>query len=111
MDTRAATDTVGRERMWKLVVTITGVLGALLAKRLMRLGFQAVRKDAKAASPFDPTSPDFSWPDVILWAVAAGVGLGVAKVLSARLAVFSWEAATGTRPPGFGDAPTLSDPG
>ncbi len=51
---------------------------------------------------FDPTSAEFSWPDVVAWAAAAGVGLGVAKVVSARVAAIGWEAATGTLPPGVG---------
>jgi hypothetical protein len=41
-----------------------------------------------------------SRPDALLWAAAGGVGLGIAKVMTARLAVVGWEVATGTRPPG-----------
>ncbi len=91
---------ISRERMWKLVSTGTGMLCGLLARKLMRTGYTAIRKDAAAASPFDPTKPRFSWPDALLWAAAAGIGLGVAKVVSARVAIFGWEAATGTVPPG-----------
>jgi len=91
---------ISRERMWKLVSTGMGLLGGLLARKLMRAGYQAFRKDAAAASPFDPTNARFSWPDAVLWAAAAGIGLGIAKVVSARIAVIGWETATGTLPPG-----------
>ena len=94
--------------MWKLVSTGIGLLGGLLARKLMRAGYQVVRKDAAAPSPFDPTNTRFSWPDALLWAAAAGIGLGIAKVLSARIAALGWEAATGTVPPGVVEEPAVT---
>jgi hypothetical protein len=89
-----------RERTWKLVSTLSGVLGAMVAKRLMRAGYHAIRRDTEpTANPFDRTDARFSWPDALLWAAAAGVGLGVTKVVSARLAAYGWEVATGAAPP------------
>ena len=38
--------------------------------------------------------------DATLWAVTAGIGLGIAKVISTSAASSAWEAATGTLPPG-----------
>jgi Protein of unknown function (DUF4235) len=89
----------GRERMWMLVSTITGMIGARVAKKLIRAVYRAVRKQAPD-SVFDPESARFSWPDVVLWAAAGGIGLGIAKVTSARVAAIGWEVATGTLPPG-----------
>ena len=97
---------ISRERKWKLVSVATGLLAGLLARRLIRGAYQIVRKDTAPVTPFDPTNPQFSWPDAVLWAAAAGVGLGIAKVVSARLAAFGWEAATGTLPPGAVEEPT-----
>ena len=105
MDVRRVPDLVGRERMWKLVSTLTGMLCALLARKLMRTAYQAIRHDAAVPSPFDPTSARFAWPDALTWAAAAGIGLGIAKVVSARVAILGWEAATGTLPPGVDDQP------
>jgi hypothetical protein len=48
--------------MWKLVSAGIGMLGGLLARKLMRAGYQAIRKDAAAPSPFDLTNARFSWP-------------------------------------------------
>jgi hypothetical protein len=98
---------IRRERMWKLVSTSTGMLGGLLARKLLRTGYTVIRHDAAAASPFDSTNVRFSWPDALLWAAAAGIGLGVAKVVSARIAVFGWKAATGTVPPGVVEQPAV----
>jgi|SRR5580700_1464934 hypothetical protein len=104
---RQAPDTVSRDRMWKLVSTGIGLLGGLLARKLIRATYQAVRKDTGPISPFDPTNPRFSWPDALLWAAAAGIGLGIAKVVTAWIAAFGWEAATGTLPPGVAEEPAV----
>ncbi len=97
-----------RERTWRLVSAGIGMLGGLLARKLMRAGYQAIRGDAAAPSPFDPTNARFSWPDALLWAVAAGIGLGIAKVVSARIAAMGWKAATGTLPPGVVEEPAVT---
>ena len=75
------------------------MLGALLAKRLIRTAYKVVRPGTAPITPFDPNDPRFSWSDAVLWAAAAGIGLGIAKVVSGRLAAVGWEAATGTLPP------------
>jgi hypothetical protein len=96
---------ISRERMWKLVSVATGLLAGLLARRLIRGVYGIVRKDTAPVTPFDSSNPQFSWPDAVLWAAAAGIGLGIAKVVSARLAAFGWKAATGTLPPGAVEEP------
>jgi Protein of unknown function (DUF4235) len=93
-------DTDQHERMWKLVSTMSGMLGAIVAKRLIKTAYQAVRKEDDPETPFDPTDTRFAWPDALLWATAAGIGLAIAKMVSARLAAIGWKAATGTLPPG-----------
>jgi hypothetical protein len=91
---------IGRERLWKLVSTATAMVGALLARRLMRAAYLAIRRDAAAEEPLNPADARFSWPDALVWAGAAGIGVGIARVLSARIAALGWEVATGTLPPG-----------
>jgi hypothetical protein len=103
---RREPDTTGRERMWKLVSTVTGMLAAMLAQKLMRTIYRAIRKDNTSVR-LDPANTRFSWPDALLWASAAGIGLGIARVVSARVAVIGWEAATGTLPPGVVEDPAV----
>jgi hypothetical protein len=98
---------IGRERMWQLVSTITGLLGGLLARKLVRATYRAVRKDTAPVTPFDPTKAGFSWPDALLWAAAAGIGLAIAKMMSARLAAIGWTAVTGSPPPGQVEEPIV----
>ncbi len=99
MNTRQVPDTFRRKQMWKLVSTVTGMVGALLAKTLIRRGYQAIRKE-EPTSAFDPTAARFSWPNALVWAAAGGIGLIIARIVSNRLAVIGWKAATGTLPPG-----------
>jgi hypothetical protein len=98
---------IGRERMWKLVSTSTGMLSGLLARRLVRAIYRAIRKDTAPVTPFDPTKPGFSWPDAILWAIAGGIGLAIAKMTSAWLTAIGWKAVTGTPPPGQVEEPRV----
>ncbi len=69
-------------------------------KALLREGVRdLVRRDAADPSPFDPTKAGFSWPDALLWGVAAGIGLGTARVVSTRIVTFGQQVATRHRPP------------
>jgi hypothetical protein len=97
--TRTKPDTVEAEWMWKAVSSIAGLVGAMVARKLLRVGYRAVRKDTDPESPFDPTDARFSTADALLWAVASGVGLAVARIVSARVAAIGWKAATGEAPP------------
>jgi hypothetical protein len=99
---------IGRERMWKLLSTVTGMLGGLLARKFIRAAYKAIRKDTAPVTPFDPTNPGFSWPDAVLWAAAAGIGLVIAKMMSARLTAIGWKAVTGTPPPGQVEEPIVA---
>ena len=97
----------GRERKWKLVSSVSGMLGAMVAEKLMSAGYRAIRKDKAPVSPFDPSDTRFTWPAAIRWSVAGGIGLGIAKVVSARVAAIGWKAATGGLPPGVVDEPSV----
>ena len=65
-----------------------------------------LRKDAAAPSPFDPTKARFSWSDALLWAAR---GRHRPRHRQGRerpsSAVFGWETATGTVPPGLVEEP------
>jgi len=98
---------VGRERAWKVVSGISGLLGAMVAQKLMSAAYRAIRKDTAPDSPFDPADARFTGPGALRWSIAAGIGLGIAKVVSARVAAIGWEAATGTLPPGV-EEPTAA---
>jgi hypothetical protein len=87
-----------RLRLWKMTSTVTGMLSAVIAKRLIRSAYRSIRKDAPR-SAFDTTSDRFSLSNALLWAVAAGVGVAVARIVSNRVVAIGWKAATGSAPP------------
>ena len=93
---------IGRKRLWKLQSWASGALAAFLAQLLIKAAYRMVRKDKDKApsAVFDPGSSRFSWREAALWAVAGGIGLATAKMISNRLAAVGWEFATGTPPPG-----------
>ena len=86
--------------MWKLESWITGAVGAFVAQVLIKAIYRMIRKDKAPSAVFDPNSSRFSWADAGVWAVAGGVGLALAKIVSARVAAIGWTAATGTLPAG-----------
>jgi hypothetical protein len=84
---------INQQRVRKVESAVTGVLGAMIAKQLIRAGYRAVRKQDPSAV-FDLDSPRFSWSDFVVWAVAGGIGLGIAKLISNRVATIGWRFAT-----------------
>jgi hypothetical protein len=95
-----APDTLGRQTTWKIVSSLSGLLGALVARKLLRTAWAAASGHGEDSPILDPADRRFSWKDATVWAVTAGIGLGIARLISARVAVAGWEAATGTLPPG-----------
>jgi hypothetical protein len=100
---RRVSGMIGRKRMWQLESALIGALGAMVAQKSLRVLYRSVRTDKTRTTPFDPSNARFTWPNALLWAAAAGVGLGIAKVMSARVAAVGWELATGSLPPGAED--------
>ena len=77
------------------------MLAALIARKILRTMWAAASHDGVEGPILDPADRRYSWRDATLWAVTAGIGLGIAKVISTPAAVVGWEAATGTLPPGI----------
>jgi hypothetical protein len=88
---------------WKVVSALAGVLGGLITRKLLEVAWRSVRKGAEHDPPLNPADRRIGWGDALAWAVAAGVGAGVGRLLSERLAAAGWEAATGSPPPGVQD--------
>ena len=58
--------------------------------------------EAAGEPPRDPSDPDVDWRDALTWAAAAGIGVGVGRVVGRRLAAGAWERATGEPAPPTG---------
>ena len=47
--------------------------------------------------PNDPADPSVAWPEALTWAAAAGVAVGVGRVVGRRLAAGAYEKASGNQ--------------
>lgn len=85
---------------WKVASTLSGVIGAVVARKVVDAVWAAfVPSDREP--PLNPADRDIEWKTAIQWAIAAGVGASIARLLSQRAAAAGWERATGSPPPGI----------
>jgi hypothetical protein len=84
---------------WAALSNGSAVLGAVATRKLLQALWPA--GDDATGPPFNPADRRVGWPLALQWGVAAGVGAGIARVISQRAAAAGWEAATGTSPPGL----------
>jgi hypothetical protein len=88
--------TVSKKYGWKAITLGSGALAGLLTQRLLEAAWKVLRGDVDPPMPADRRS---SWTDALSWAIATGVGAGVARLLAVRTAARMWEAATHELPP------------
>ena len=81
---------------WKAVSVGLGTLAGLATRRVLELMWKALRGSTPPKVPADRRS---SWLDALSWAVASGIGVGVARLLAVRTAAAVWEAAVHEPPP------------
>ncbi len=85
---------------WKVVSTASGLLTGLIVRKV--LGWAWGRfAPSEHEPPLNPADRRVGWGESVAWAVAAGVGVGVGRLVSDRVAAAGWELATGEPPPGI----------
>ena len=88
---------------WKGVSIGVGSLAALATQRLLEVLWRTLRGSTPPKVPADRSA---SFVDALIWAIATGVGAGVARLLAIRTAAAVWEAAAHEPPP----EPALMEP-
>jgi hypothetical protein len=86
--------------VWKVVSTGVGVLSGVLVRQAIGFGWKKLTS-GREDPPLNPADRRVSWSEGLQWAVASGIGVGVARLVGDRLAARGWEAATGHPPPGI----------
>jgi Protein of unknown function (DUF4235) len=81
---------------WKAITIGLGALVGLATQQLLGSLWTMVRGASPPKVAADRRSP---LPDAISWAVAAGVGVGVARLMAIRTAAVLWEATIHEPPP------------
>jgi len=88
--------------IWKALTIGLGAAVGFGTQRLLEVFWKALRGSTPPKVAADRTS---AYPDAIGWAVAAGIGVGVARLLAIRTAAGLWEAAVHEPPPEHGLEP------
>jgi hypothetical protein len=83
-------------RIWQVLAAGAGMAAAAAVRRIAVTTWQAMRHEDP---PENPAAGDVGWRDALTWAVAIGVGAGVARVVAQRGVAKAWERATGDPPP------------
>lgn len=84
---------------WTALSNVSAVLGAVATRKVLQVVWPA--GDDATGPPFNPADRRVDWSTALQWGIAAGVGAGIARVVSQRAAAAGWEAATGSAPPGL----------
>jgi hypothetical protein len=81
---------------WKAITIALGALVGLATQRLIEMPWKRLRGSSPPKVLADRRSP---WGDAVSWAIASGVGVGVARLVAIRAAAGVWEAAVHEPPP------------
>ncbi len=81
---------------WKLVSVGIGALAAIAARKALGVVWPGAH-----TPPLNPADRSVNWGEAVAWAVSSGIGAGLGRLVSKRLAAGGWEKATGNPPPGL----------
>jgi hypothetical protein len=81
---------------WKMITLASGAVAGLVAQRILETGWKTVRAQSPPPVPADRSA---TWADALSWAIATGMGAGVARLVTIRIAARMWEATTHEVPP------------
>lgn len=86
--------------LWNLYAGTVTALTTLVAARAVNKIWEL----STGESPPRPNDPAVPLRRAVTWAVASGLGVGLAQLLMNRLAASQWTRVMGTPAPGFGKA-------
>jgi hypothetical protein len=83
---------------WKVVSMGAGVGAGFVTRRIVQALWGRFGDDSGGAPP-TPTDRRVPWVQAVQWTVVTSVAVGVARLVSQRVAAAGWQAATGEPPP------------
>ncbi len=87
--------------IWKALTAMTAMGAAWVARKGATKVWSRVSDNE---APVNPADRSLSWGAALGWALLAGLGAGLARVVGRRGAAAGWQAATGEPPPGIAAA-------
>lgn len=85
---------------WKVVSTGSAILGSMVSRKLLQSIWTSFGP-GDVEPPLNPADRRTDWSAALQWTIAAGIGVGIGRLVSQRGAAAGWEAATGSPPPGI----------
>ena len=95
----SSSDTRKTKLQWKVLSTGSGIVGGVVVRRALQAVWSSLGPGDQDP-PLNPADRRIDWSTALQWAIAAGVGAGLGRLVSQRAAAAGWEAATGSPPPG-----------
>lgn len=84
------------KKAWEGATLLVAALAGLAARRLLKLAWRETQDEEP---PENPAAADVTWADALGWAVASGVAMGLARVLSRRGTTAAFRAIAEEDPP------------
>ena len=85
-----------KSTLWTALSVGTGALAAIGTRKIV-----AAVWPGRHQPPLNPADRRIDWREAVMWAVASGIGAGLARVVAKRTAATGWERAFGETPPGL----------
>ncbi len=85
-------------KIWSIFSLISAVGAAAITKKALTTSWTAATGKQPPANPADP---DVELREAVMWAVASGVFVGLARMLAQRRAAGYYAKSTGHLPPGL----------
>lgn len=82
---------------YKVMALAFTIPAGIAAKKVLATAWESQRG---TQPPANPAKPGVEWGEAIAWAMVSGVVYAGARLLAARGAAATWEALTGSLPPG-----------
>lgn len=76
------------ERQWQVVSVGSAVVAAVLVRGAIRAGWRLTRDDTP---PLNPLRKDGTWGDAVLFSLATGLTVGVARLGARAVAATLWD--------------------
>lgn len=82
--------------LWNAVAALLGMVAAVATRNLV-----SALWPGSAQPPLDPADRRIDWGEALAWAIASGIGAGLARLIARRGAAASWTALLDESPPGI----------
>lgn len=86
---------ISEEKQYKTFKKLSTIAVTIATRSLLK---QAWKSITKHDPPEDPSEPTVLWKEALLWGAATGLGIGITRVTTRRLADKSWKTFRGPKP-------------